>query len=158
MAVATVSITLLDKSKEKSTVQYYTAPLTAGNIASVENNADFGVAATLAARIASLSLMTPISSKISDEVAKAASVLPGNMFAQREIGLQVSYADNVTGENYHLTIPGPDWANLGLNNSDQVDETKAAWTQFKADFEAGAVSKDGNAVTVTGGRLVGRNR
>lgn len=158
MPVARVSLTFLDASGEKSTVTYYTAALDAGNIAAIENNADFAVAATLAANIASCSLCTPISSQIADEVAKAAQTPPGSNYAQREIGLLVTYSDTVTGKTYHMTIPGPDWANMGLAGSDQVDPADAAWLAFVADFEAGAVSPDGNAITVAGGRLVGRNR
>lgn len=158
MSVTKVSLTFLDASGEKSTVQYCAPALSALNIASISDNADYGVAATLAANIASLSLCTPISAQIAGEIAKSAQTPPGSNYAQREIGLLITYSDNVTGKTFRLTVPGPDWANMGLAGSDQIDPADAAWLAFKADFEAGAVSPDGNPVTVVSGKLVGRNR
>lgn len=153
-----VGLTFLDESGEKSRVEYTIADVGAGNVAGIIDNAQFSTAGSLAALFASLSLCTPIQSEVTASVVKSPQTSPGSNFAQREIGLMVSYTDNVTGKMFRVTIPGPDWANIGLAGSDQVNPEAAQWTAFKTKFEADVKSPDGNAVTISGGRLVGRNR
>lgn len=157
-AVSKVHLTFLDESGEKSSVDYYVPAVDAGTIAAKLDDANPQTAGSTSILMSGLSLCTCIAESLSAADNKFAQTPPGNLFAQREIGLMVSYTDTVTGKNYRLTIPGPDWANIGLSGTDTVDPNDAEWTAFVAQFELKAVSPDGNAVTVTGGRLVGRNR
>ena len=152
------TLTFLDRSNETSRVEFSHANGSAANIEDLILQADFNQAGSLAAAIAALSLLTPISAQVMASSVKEAQVIPGNVYAQRELAVLAEYTDNVSGKKYHISIPGPDWTNLAAPNSDLVDTTKAAWVAFKNAFESKAKSPDGNAVTVTGGRLVGRNR
>lgn len=153
-----VSIAFLDKSGEISRVEYNVPVSSAANVEGQIDDSQVDTALSTAALIASLSLCTPISSQLVASTSKWAQTPPGSLYAQRELGLKVTYSDNVTGKLYQMTIPAPDWANIGSGNSDQVDPADAAWIAFKAKFETEAVSEVGNPITVTGGRLVGRNR
>lgn len=153
-----VSLTYLDASGELSTVEYYIPDTIAGNIAAQLDDSLPQTALSTAALISSMSLCTPVASKLIANDDKFTRTQPGSLLAQREIGLMVSYSDNVTGKLYRITIPGADWANLGQPGTDQVDATAAGWVAFKAKFETEARSPVGNAITVTGGRLVGRSR
>lgn len=153
-----VVLSFLDASGETGRVAYSIPDVTAANLAASLDQSVFATAGGLAAAIASLSLCTPVGTELVANNDKLTPTPPGSLYAQREIGLMVSYADNVNAKKYRITIPGPDWANIGLAGSDQIDPNDAAWTAFKTAFETHAVSPDGNAVTVTGGQLVGRNR
>lgn len=156
--VSKVHLTFLDESGEKSSVDYYVPALTALNIAARLDDANPQTAGSTSILLSGLSLCTCIAESLSGADNKFAQTPPGNTWAQREIGLMVTYTDTVTGKLYRLTIPGPDWANIGLSGSDAVDPADAEWTAFVAKFEAEAVSPDGNPVTISAGHLVGRNR
>lgn len=158
MPTSLVTFTFLDHSGEKSSVAINVPALTAGNIAATSDGMQFATAGELAALIASLSLCTPVQSQGQAWVTKSAQTLPGSHYAQREIGLMVSYTDNVNGKVYRFTIPGPAWDTIGAENSDEVNSAAAQWTAFKAKAETVMVSPDGNPITIIGGRLVGRNR
>lgn len=150
-------VTFYDESGEKSRVDLWFADLTAETVATIPDQLDIANAGSLALLIASCSLCTPVKSDISYEVSKAAQVKPGNVNAQREIGILFTYTDNVTGSLYHFTIPGGDLANLLAAGTDQVDTSKAKFTALKTAFETYCKSPVGNAVTLVSGRLVGRN-
>lgn len=150
--------TFLDRSGETSRVDMPCADLTAGNIASQLATILPATAGGLGEAIAAVSLCTPQSVDVVAAKTALSNVVPVSPYAQRELGLMVSYTDNTTHRSYRITIPGPDWANLGQANSDLVDPAAAGWTTLVTALEAHVVSPDGNAITVTGGRLVGRNR
>lgn len=150
--------TFIDVSGESSRSDIPCPDLTAGNIGGILAAADPATAGDLAAAVAALSLCQMAAYSVVATAANTAQAEATDMYAQRELGLMVSYRDTVTGRNYRFTIPGPNWAVLGLAGSDQVDETEATWTEFVTEFNAHAVSQDNNPVVVTGGRLVGRSR
>lgn len=151
-------LTFMDESGEMSRVVVNGPDATALNIASLDDNAQFGTAGGIATTIASLSLCTPVKADLVASSNGFPHTPPGSRYAQRETGLLVRYSDNVTGKMYRITIPGPDWANIGLAGSDMVNTANAAWLAFVTAFEAQCLSPDGNAVTVVDGRFVGRNR
>lgn len=153
-----LGITFLDTSGELSRVDIYTPDVTAGNIAAILDDANPAHAGSLAEAVAALSLCTAHSHDVLAVKAIDSSTPPVSQYAQRELGLMVTYSDNVTGRIYHVTIPGPDWTNLGQAGTDMVLTSAAAWTAFVTLFNSVARSQDGNAVTVMSGRLVGRNR
>lgn len=151
-------LTFMDESGEMSRVVVYGADATALNIATLDDNAQFGTAGGIATTIASLSLCTPVKADLVASSTGYAHTPPGSRYAQRETGLLIRYSDNVNGKMYRITVPGPDWANLGTPGSDMVLTTAPAWIAFVTAFEAQCLSPDGNAITVVDGRFVGRNR
>lgn len=157
-AVSKVHLTFLDDSLEKSSIDYYVPALTAVNFAASLDENTHSTAGSIAALFASLSLCTPIADSLSAMDAKYAQTPPGSDFAQREIGLMLTYTDTVTGKSYRITVPGPDWTNIRSAGTDMADMTSVKMAAFKTAFEEHVVSPDGNAVSLVSGRLVGRNR
>ena len=82
---------------------------------------------------------------------------PSEVTAQREIAIKVTYRDTVTGKVEHLTVPGPVAAVYPPTGTDVIPLSNVAAAAFITVFEANAVSQDGNAIVVTGIRLIGRN-
>lgn len=82
---------------------------------------------------------------------------PTDVLAQRESALRIFYADDVTGEVYHVSLPGPDWdAILLLANTDLADLTDEPVATIVTAMEANGLSPVGNAVTVLRAVQVGR--
>jgi len=146
----------LDASGELSRVELNITTLSAGNFAAVTGAVN--ATGALAGAIEGLTLCTLANCDIVAERVATGDPAPVSMYAQREIGLLVSYQDATTGKKYRMTIPGPDWATIGQAGSDQVNPSVQAWTDFVTAFEANVKSEVGNAVTVMGGWLVGRSR
>lgn len=151
-----VSYTYLDFSGEQSRVSFDILTLNAGNFAGQTGPVVEGGA--LEAALSALSLCTLQKVNVSAISEETGNVAPVSPYAQREHGLLVTYQDTVNGKKYSLTIPGPDYANLAIAGTDQVNPAAAAWTAFVTAFEANAHSELGNTVTVLGGRFVGRSR
>ena len=84
-------------------------------------------------------------------------VLPSDEEAQREIAVRVSYRDTVTGKSQRMDIPGPIVTLYPGQGTDFIPLSNPVAAIFIGVFETNAVSMDGNPVTVTGLRLVGRN-
>jgi hypothetical protein len=66
--------------------------------------------------------------------------------------------DGVNGRKSHFTVPGPDLDALTIfAGTDLVDlEDASVMADLVTSVEAGALSADGNAVTVTRAVIVGR--
>jgi hypothetical protein len=78
--------------------------------------------------------------------------------AQRESALRIFYADDSTGELYHISIPGPDWDTVDLlPNTDLADLTDEPLASLVAEIESEAKSPVGNSVTVLRAVQVGRH-
>lgn len=153
-----VSLTFMDQSGEFSRVEYYVPDTDGAGLVNAIDDSKPTTAGSTAALIAALSLCTPVGTQYTIYKSALPPTPPGSMYAQRELGLMVEYADNVTAKKYRITVPGPQWDNIGLTGQDVVDPADPSWVAFKAKFEAEAVSPDGNAITVMGAHLVGRNR
>jgi hypothetical protein len=83
---------------------------------------------------------------------------PTDVMAQRESALRIFYADDTTGEVYHISIPGPDWDTVDLlPNTDLADLTDEPLAALVTAIEAGAESPVGNSVTVLRAVQVGRH-
>lgn len=83
---------------------------------------------------------------------------PTDVMANRESGLRIFYADDVTGEVYHITVPGPDWDTVDLlPNTDLADLTDEPLATLASQIESDALSPVGNAVTVLRAVAVGRH-
>lgn len=144
------SFTLLDNSGEKTTTSFAIRSL-ADNLAfntqsqALENAFDD---VTLGTRFQSGASITYTGS----------SVLPVSVYAQREIKLLVSLQDTVTGKRSSFTLGTFDPTSVTIPaGSDVVDITAGNAATLVSAVEAFVASPAGNAVTVTGMRLVGRN-
>lgn len=83
---------------------------------------------------------------------------PTDVLAQRESALRVFYADDVTGEVYHVSLPGPDWDAIDLlPNTDLADLSDVPVSNIVIALEANALSPVGNAITVLRAVQVGRH-
>lgn len=81
-----------------------------------------------------------------------------NGAGQRELKLLIEYFDDVSFKNYSQEVPT---AKLGLvtqPNSDYLDILDGGVNQaLVTKYEAFAISPEGNALTVTGVKYIGRN-
>lgn len=73
----------------------------------------------------------------------------------REDKLELKYFDNVTFKPYTVEVPCRKGTLATETGSDLIPA--ATWTATKASFEAYVKSPDGNAVTLSQVRLIGRN-
>lgn len=82
---------------------------------------------------------------------------PIDEHAQRESALRIFYADDTTGEVYHISIPGPSWDGIELlPNTDLADLTDEPVATLVGALESDALSPVGNAITVLRAVQVGR--
>lgn len=82
---------------------------------------------------------------------------PTDPQANREAAMRIFYADDTTGEIYHVSIPGPDKANMDIQpNTDLYDLADEPLATLVAAIESDALSPVGNAVTVLRAVVVGR--
>jgi hypothetical protein len=82
---------------------------------------------------------------------------PTDAQANRESAVRIFYADDTTGEIYHVSIPGPDKASMDIQpNTDLYDLTDEPLATLVAAIESDALSPVGNAVTVLRAVVVGR--
>lgn len=84
------------------------------------------------------------------------ATLPSSVYAQRELALRFLYTDTVTNKKYSYTVPAPDTSFIAAG-TDEIPLSNLAIAAFITVVEANCVSPDGNPITHTGVRLVGRN-
>lgn len=88
------------------------------------------------------------------------SAVPASVWANRELGLLVSYEGDTLGEKFRVTVPAPDLDNLTLLANDKVELADGGiMAAFVTAWEAIARNphNDAETVTVTGAEIVGRN-
>lgn len=146
------SVTYIDHSDEKSTAKGNMGPITALTIAGFLTQ--FGA---LKAAMEDLSLGVMIQDSWTGDVTKYNSVRPADPNAQRERKWRVDYMDNVNFAIHQFEIPVAKAAGQVIAGTDFADLSTAEWVAFKTAFEAMFKSPDGNAVTLQGAHLVGRN-
>lgn len=153
--VSTVHLNLIDYSGEKSRTQFYVQTIDATTYV-----ADAAFANAIRTAIETISLCNEVDLSFSGEFHTANGAAPTNPNAQREIAIEVTYVDNTNGRKGRLTIPGPDLSLLTLagDNVALSDGVSGPMTTLVAALQAGALSRDSHAITVTGARVVGRNR
>lgn len=112
----------------------------------------------IAADILAITLCTEAGNGLTQALDADSDNVPGDAFAQRELGLRVFLVDDVNGRKSHFTIPGPDLDALTIfAGTDLVDIADASvMADLVVSVEAGAISADGNAVTVLRAVIVGR--
>lgn len=150
------NIGFIDSCGERSVVSLPLPTITGANLDATLLKTVVTNAAVLAGKLVALSVCNAIHSSVSLPKVRQAETLPTAATAVRELGLMVSYQDNTTGKKYHFVIPGPDTSKL-TPGTDNINPADSDWVALKAALEADIVSPDGNAITVIGGKLVGRN-
>lgn len=154
---ASVTMNMIGFSGERSRVTIGLPVLTGANYDDVTGNGATDSVGLLRLAIGAVSLLNFESLAVAAITHPDAGGLPTDPFAQREVGLRVFYTDDVTSKKYHFTIPGPDLDALAQAGTDVVDHTSNATAiALVTALEAEARSPDGNAITVTGMRIVGR--
>ncbi len=153
--MAKASWSYRDRSDEISTVELSIPDVSAGG-------ADFDTVmasvATLGAAILAATECIQAREMFNQAVDTKNPATPADVLAQRESALRIFYADDVTGEVYHISIPGPDWDSIDLlSNTDLADLTDEPLATLVAAIESDAESPVGNAVTVLRAVQVGRN-
>lgn len=152
--MAKASWSYRDLSDEISTVELTIADVAAGGA-----NFDTVMAsvAALGAAILGCSDCVQARETFNQAVDVKDPTTPTDEHAQRESALRIFYADDVTGEVYHVSIPGPSWDGIELlPNTDLADLTDAPVNALVSSIEADALSPVGNSVTVLRAVQVGR--
>ncbi len=153
--MAKASWSYRDKSDEISTVELNVPDVSAGG-------ADFdAVMASVAALGAALLASTECvqaREMFNQAVDTKDPATPTDVLAQRESALRIFYADDTTGEVYHISLPGPDWDSIDLlPNTDLADLTDEPLATLVAALESDTESPVGNAITVLRAVSVGRH-
>lgn len=151
--MAKVTLTYLDYSREQSQVSF--------NVAD-PSGATFdwaGLATTIDAvndAIEAVTLCTRGPESITVELAAGSDLLPADADAQREAGLRIFYTDQVNGRKGHMTVPGPDKSLMAQQGFDEVSWAGAEMSALESAIETNVLSRDGNAIQISKGVLVGR--
>jgi hypothetical protein len=153
--MAKASWSYRDRSDEISTVELSVPDVSAGG-------ADFDTVvasiATLGAAILSMTECVQAREMLNQAVDVKDPATPTDVFAQRESAARIFYADDTTGEVYHISIPGPDWDTVELlPNTDLLDMAEEPLATLIAAIESDAESPVGNSVTVLRVVQVGRH-
>jgi len=140
--VSFVTQTYIDYTREKSTTRLPITTLTAANLV-----AQMALVTTLLAAQAALTLGSADHSKVQLSATSGGGTPSGNVDAQREKKWLVRYHDTAN-RKFSVEVPCSDLSLLALN-SDFMDTTLAAFTDYKAAFEAVVKSPDDDAAGVT---------
>lgn len=153
--MAKASWTYRDKSGEISNVELTVADVSAGG---ADFDAVMADVAALGAAILAATECVQAREMFNQAVDVKSPTVPTDVLAQRESALRVFYADDTTGEVYHISIPGPDWDGIDLlPNTDLADLTDEPVASLVTALEANALSPVGNAITVLRAVQVGRH-
>ena len=153
--MAKASWSYRDKSDEMSNVELTVADVSAGG---ADFDAVMADVAALGAAFLAATECVQAREMFNQAVDIKDPATPTDVFAQRESGLRIFYADDSTGEVYHVTLPGPDWDSIDLlPNTDLADLTDTEVAAIVTAIEANALSPVGNAVSVLRAVAVGRH-
>lgn len=150
-----VHFSYLDHSGERTRTQVYFEPVDDSGDNSALLNQTTGAIALLGTALALLTRCPQAGTTVSIPIDVASPGLPADAMAQREMAIRWQYTDVITGEKGRFDTPAPVDA-IVPTGSDNVNMAAAAVLAFKAVFDAQARSKDGNAVQLISGKLVGR--
>jgi hypothetical protein len=147
--------TYRDHGSEIGSLSLYVTDIAAGG---ANYDAQLVLIAAIESEIMAITLCTTAGNAITQQLGADSDAVPADAFAQRELGLRVFMVDDVNGRKSHFTIPGPDLDALTIfAGTDLVDlEDASIMADLVVSIEAGAISADGNAVTVTRAVIVGR--
>jgi hypothetical protein len=147
-----VDLAYVDFSGETSRVGVYMADFNAANLTGQ------GVAANLVrVAISNITLCNEANMTASLLLHTASGAAPTDPNAQRELGVEVFYTDSTNGRKGRFTIPGPDLTLLQLAKDEVVLADSGVMAALVTAIQTNLVSRDQNAITVTGARLEGRH-
>lgn len=153
--MAKASWSYRDKSDEISTVELTIADVSAGG---ADFDAVMADVAALGGAILACTECIQAREMFNQAVDTKNPATPTDVLAQRESALRIFYADDTTGEVYHVSIPGPDWDSIDLlPNTDLADLTDEPLASLVTAIESDALSPVGNSVTVLRAVQVGRH-
>jgi hypothetical protein len=153
--MAKASWSYRDRSDEISNVELTVADVSAGG---ADFDAIMAEVAGLGAAILAVTDCVQAREVFNQSVDTKDPATPTDVMANRESALRIFYADDVTGEIYHISIPGPDWDTVDLlPNTDLADMTDEPLATLVSQIESDALSPVGNAVTVLRAVQVGRH-
>lgn len=92
---------------------------------------------------------------ISEEYLETAT-LPTDPYAQREVKGKFTYVAT-GGRKGSVAVPAPDLDDMAQPGTDVINMADTEVAAYKSALETYAVSRDGAAITVIGGKIVGRN-
>lgn len=154
MAVTTLTFNMIDYSGEKTRTKVY-LPAVAGD---GTNWDDILTSEGLLRTALYLTTdMHEISSDVSVEVHTGAGTPATVETAQREWAIRVKYRDATNGRYGHFTVPGPKTTFYPPQGSDVVPLDNVIFAAFITVLEANLKSRDGNAINIVEGRLIGRS-
>lgn len=156
MTQPALNLGFIDSCGEKSSITLNVPTINAGNFAAEIAKYTVGDTLNVIGKLIALTACRVITASVSLPKSRQSETLPTGATAVRELGLMVTYQDTVTSKKYHFVIPGPA-TGLLIAGTDNVDPANADWVAFVTAFETDVLSEAGNAVTVLGGHLVGRN-
>lgn len=147
--------TYRDYGSEIGSLSLHVAEIAAGG---ANYDAVIAQIAAIESEIIAITLCTTAGTALTQSLGADSDTVPASAFAQRELGLRVFLVDDVNGRKSHFTIPGPDLANLVIfDGTDLVDLADGGvMADLVTSVEAGALSADGNAVSVVRAVIVGR--
>jgi hypothetical protein len=153
--MAKASWSYRDESDEISNVELTIADVSAGG-------ADFDTVmadvAALGAALINVSACVQAREVFNQTVDTKNPATPNNPLAKRESALRIFYSDDVTGEVYHISVPGPEWDDIDmLPNTDLADMADEPLAALISAIEANALSPVGNAISVLRAVNVGRH-
>lgn len=156
MAQPHVTYTILDNSNETSSVRFYLPELSGANF---DANVDDTTGAVGLIRLAMNSLIegNHLRRTVTAAVYEDGATIPASGWAQREIKAQFTFRDTVTAETGTFEIPTFDAGTYAESGTDVLDLEEVGIAAFVAAVEANAVSRQGNAIEIVTGRIVGRN-
>ena len=153
--MAKASWTYRDESDEISTVELTVADVSAGG---ADFDAIMAEVAGLGAAILGVTTCVQAREFFNQAVDVKDPATPADPQAARESALRVFYGDDVTGEVYHVSIPGPDWDAITMEpNTDLADMTETPVSTLVSQIESDSLSPVGNAVSVLRCVKVGRH-
>lgn len=137
---------------ETSTVRYPVTTIIAGNYTTMQTAIAALCTAAAALQVGTEVKRTTIAAAVIQGSGPASSAL-----AQRENKWLLRYHDATNNVKYQMEIPCADLTLLAPN-SEMINTTLTAWTDFKTAFEAIVKSPDDdNAVVLDSAQFVGRN-
>jgi len=153
--MAKASWSYRDRSDEISSLELSIPDVSAGG---ADFDAVMASVATLGAAILAATECVQAREVFNQVVDTKDPATPTDVLAQRESALRIFYADDTTGEVYHISVPGPDWDSIDLlPNTDLADLTDEPLATLVAAIESDAESPVGNSVTVLRAVQVGRH-
>jgi hypothetical protein len=154
MAASELTFTLIDHSGEKTRTKVYLEELAGDG----SNWDDILVSEGLLRTALLLTTdCTEVGSSVAIPIHTGAGTPPATATAQREIAIRVKARDAVNGRYSHFTVSGPKTTFYPPAGTDVVPLDNVIFDAFITVLEANLVSRDGNAINIVEGRLIGRN-